>query len=526
MSDTYIKLKIRRGNIIPTNPALEQGELFYKIIQDENNVVTNSELYIGKGGGNYAKVGADFSYIGDGVTVSGNTITIPGYQFSGDAVTTSGTSVTINHQTVSELFNTDLPVEAGTYYLAYDEENEQWSFATVQNIDTNHFVTGGSWSDTGSGALTLNVGSGAQSDVIVTGITGYSNSSSGLTATTFQAAIDEVDSNLDAVKANSALVTYDGTASGLSATNVKTAIDEVKSDLTTEINDVTSDLNAVTAGTTNIAFDNTTSQLNATNIKDAIDEVDGDLDNVIAGTTNITFSDSDLSATTVSAAISELADDVIVLQGQTAEIGWKKVAEINDTANTLTINSVNLGEAFNIGQDYKFVVDAQTNDTDTTGTFSIQLDGDSTAGRHSSIRHITEMDNNGASETRSGNDGSTGTLIDTGLTLNTGTGTQGTQTVLHSEFIVSPAITFSDNEGLNLDVHPYIVEGSGSVVAVEAANQSATAVSYTRMSRFTGGFAKVVAHDAARNLTSVVLSNLPNAGGTDNVKVRVYKRER
>ena len=124
MSDTYIKLKIRRGNIIPTNPALEEGELFYKIIQDENNVVTNSELYIGKGGGNYAKVGADFTYTGDGVSVSDNTITIPGYQFSGNAVTASGTSVTINHQTVSELFNTNLPVEAGTYYLAYDEEDE------------------------------------------------------------------------------------------------------------------------------------------------------------------------------------------------------------------------------------------------------------------------------------------------------------------------------------------------------------------------------------------------------------------
>lgn len=515
MSDTYIKLKIRRGNIIPTNPALEEGELFYKIIQDENNVVTNSELYIGKGGGNYAKVGADFSYTGDGVSVSGNTITIPGYQFSGNAVTTSGTSVTINHQTVAELFNTNLPVVAGTYYLAYDEENEQWSFATVQNIDTNHFVTGGSWDDTGSGVLTLNVGSGAQPDVTVSGITGYSNSASGLAATTFQAAIDEVDSDLDAVKANSALITYDGTASGLSATNVKTAIDEVDSDL-----------DAVIAGTTNIAFNNTTSGLSATNVKDAIDEVDGDLDAVKANATLLTYDNSagNVTGTTVQAGIANLGSRVVTLEGQTSKIEWSLVKEINDTSSTITLNQSSLGEQFSLDYDYKVVVAAQTNATDTSGQFSIQLDGDSTAGRHSSVRHMTTMGSSGPVETVSGSDGSAGTLIDTGLTLGTGSGTQGTQTLLHSEFTVAPGITFSD--GGIADVHPYILEGSGTVVAVEANNQGSSVVSYTRLSNFTGGFAKTVSDGGARNLTSIVLSNLPDAGGTDNVKVRVYKRER
>ena len=518
MSDTYIKLKIRRGDTIPTNPALEEGELFYKTIRDENNAVTNSELYIGKGGGDWAKVGADFSYTGDGVSVSGNTITIPGYQFSGDAVTASGTSVTINHQTVSELFDVNLPVTAGTYYLSYDEEDEEWAFSTVQSVDTNHFVTAGEWESTGSGSLTLTVGDGAQSDVVVSGITAYTNGTSNLNATTFQEAIDEIDGTLDNVIAGTQNITYDGTASGLSATNIKGAIDEVDSDL-----------DAVKANSALIAYDGTASGLSASNVKTAIDEVDSDLDAVIAGTTNISFSDSNLNATNVSGAIAELGADVVTLQGDTAAIGafWKKVAEINSTSSSVTINSSNLGESFdNSSYDYKFVVLAQTDATDTSGQLSIRLDNDSTSGRHSSVRHMTTMGSSGPVETVSGADGSAGSEVDTGLTLGTGTGTQGTQTLLDAEFAISRGLGFSTDNSL-LDNYPYILRGSGSVVSVEAATQSAAStVSYTRLSQFTGGFLKSVQHDEPGNLGSVVISNLPDAGSNDNSKIRIYKRER
>ena len=525
MSTNYIKLKIRRGDEIPTDPALEEGELFYKTIRDENNEVTNSELYIGKGSGNWAKVGADFSYTGDGVSVSGNTITIPGYQFSGDAVTTSGTSVTINHQTVSELFDVNLPVTAGTYYLSYDEEDEQWAFSTVQSVDTNHFVTGGSFNSDSSGALTLNIGSetvntGAQSDVVISGITAYDNGTSQLNASTFQAAIDEVDGILDNVIDGTQNITYDSTTSGLNAANIKTAIDAVDGILDNVID-----------GTQNITYNPSVSGLSSTNIKAAIDEVDGVLDAVIAGTTNISFSDSNVDATNVSGALSELASEAAAVETRVDaledESRWEKVAEINSTSSSVTLNSSNLGESFNNADyDYKFVVLAQTDATDTSGQLSIRLDNVSTSGRHSSVRHMTTMGSSGPVETVSGADGSAGSQIDTGLTLGTGTGTQGTQTLLDADFIISRGLGFSTDNSL-LDNYPYILRGSGSVVSVEAANQTATAtVSYTRLSQFTGGFLKSVQHDESGNLGSVVISNLPDAGSNDNSKIRIYKRGR
>ena len=319
--------------------------------------------------------------------------------------------------------------------------------------------------------------------------------------------------NIDALQNGTTNITYDPTASGLTATNIKAAIDEIDSDL-----------DAVKGNSALITYSATASGLNASNVQAAIDEVDSNLDSVIAGTTNIGFSDSNLAATNVSGAIAELGADVVTLQGQTADIEWNRVAEINSTSSSVTINSSNLGESFSLDQDYKFVVDAQTNDTDTSGQFSIQLDGDSTSGRHSSVRHMTTMGTSSPAETTGGSDGSSGSQTDTGLTLGTGSGTQGTQTILHSEFIVSPGITFSD--GSLADVHPYIVQGSGSVVAVESSTQGSSVLSYTRLSNFTGGYAKTVSDGAARYLTSVVLSNLPDAGLTDDIKIRVYKRER
>lgn len=64
------------------------------------------------------------------------------------------------------------------------------------------------------------IGSGA-----ATAIT-YSNTTSGLSATNCQTAIDEIDSRLDNLASSS--VSYSNSISGLSATNVKTAIDELK----------------------------------------------------------------------------------------------------------------------------------------------------------------------------------------------------------------------------------------------------------------------------------------------------------
>ena len=61
-------------------------------------------------------------------------------------------------------------------------------------------------------------------------------------------------------------VTYDGTTSGLSATNVQAAIDEVVGDIPTI---------PATYDADNIVYDNTTSGLTATDAQAAIDEVAG-----------------------------------------------------------------------------------------------------------------------------------------------------------------------------------------------------------------------------------------------------------
>ena len=59
----------------------------------------------------------------------------------------------------------------------------------------------------------------------------YSNTTSGLTATNVQSAIDEVVSGVGSLDGSD--IAYDGTASSLSATNVQGAIDEVVTDLGT-----------------------------------------------------------------------------------------------------------------------------------------------------------------------------------------------------------------------------------------------------------------------------------------------------
>ena len=362
------------------------------------------------------------------------------------------------------------------------------------------------------------MGSGAQPDVTISGITGYSTSQSNLNSSTFQGAIDELKGITDAIKGDAALVAYDGTASGLSATNVKTAIDEVDSDL-----------DAVKGDATLLTYDGTTSGLNATTIKDAIDEVDGDLDAVKGDATLLTYDNSagNVVGTTVQAGIANLGSRVTTLEDDTADrLEWRLVKEINDTSSTITLNAQSLGVSIDsLNHDYKVVVLAQTQATDTSGEFSIQFDSNSNAGRHSSVRQITQMGSSGTSILTSGEDGSAGTLINTGLTLNTGSGTQSTQTVLQAEFTVCAGLLFSD--GTFADFHPYILEGTGSVIAAEAEGENTNTVSYTRLSHFTGGYIKIPPSDGgARNLTNIVLSNLPDAGLTDSVKIRVYKRER
>jgi hypothetical protein len=78
----------------------------------------------------------------------------------------------------------------------------------------------------------------------------YDNSTSGLTATDTQAAIDEIQG--DASK-----IDYDNATSGLAATDVQAAIDKIVGDCSV------------------ITYDNATSGLTATDVKGALDEISG-----------------------------------------------------------------------------------------------------------------------------------------------------------------------------------------------------------------------------------------------------------
>lgn len=75
------------------------------------------------------------------------------------------------------------------------------------------------------------------------------------------------------ISADAADIDYDNTASGLTATDTQAAIDELENEI---------DSAATAAGT---SYDNTTSGLVATDVQAAIDEVDGNLDTHIADTT-------------------------------------------------------------------------------------------------------------------------------------------------------------------------------------------------------------------------------------------------
>ena len=336
-----------------------------------------------------------------------------------------------------------------------------------------------------------------------------------------------ISTNVSNIATNASNIT---TNSGLISNNLA-AIQSNDTDIAANATGISNNASSIATNATDIATNTSNITLNGSGLSSLSQIVSTNTSNISTNTSNISTNTTAISGkqdTLVSGTNIKTVGGVSILGAGDIPINpeWKKVSEINSTSSSVTINSSNLGESFNNDEyDYKFVVLAQTDSTDTSGEFFIRLDNSSTSGLHSSVRHMTTMGSSGTSETTSGADGSAGSQIDTGLTLGTGTGTQGSQTLLDVEFTMSQGLAFSTDGGLS-DNYPYIVRGSGSIVAVEAANQTVNAVSYTRLSQFTGGFVKQVQHDDPGNLGSVFLSNLPNAGNTDNVKIRVYKRER
>lgn len=210
---------------------------------------------------------------------------------------------------------------------------------------------------------------------------------------------------------------------------------------------------------------------------------------------------------------------------------WQFLAELNPATNAaITIGSSDLGGAFdNANYDYKFVINASTTASDTAGALAIQVNADSTAGRHSFVRNTTTLDSSdSATSTQTGQRGTTATQIETGLVLSGG---QSAVTMLHSEFTITRSqVSLGAEIGGNVaDGYVYIVKGEGSVVGGESGTTTnyASDFSLSKISSFTGAFG-----NGPQNLTSIRLSGFPDAGSTsigtpaDDLKIRVYKRER
>jgi hypothetical protein len=121
----------------------------------------------------------------------------------------------------------------------------------------------------------------------------YDNSTSGLTASDAQAAIDELKTGLDNQNEASE-ISYDNSTSGLTATDTQAAIDEVEGRLDTVegasyVNSFNSRTGAVTPAASDydanqIDYDNATSGLTATDAQAAIDEVEGRVDTLEGAT--------------------------------------------------------------------------------------------------------------------------------------------------------------------------------------------------------------------------------------------------
>lgn len=190
--------------------------------------------------------------------------------------------------------------------------------ATVENIEVNNLKAGVLDSDLSDGTSASHdtiPSAKATKDYVDAQVASkdeaseisYDNSTSGLTATEVQSAVDEVEGRLDTAETglsdhladttdahDASAISYVNATSGLTATDTQAAIDEVEGRLDTAESNITTNASGLSdhlADTTDahdasaISYVNTTSGLAATDAQAAIDEVDGDLDTHIAAST-------------------------------------------------------------------------------------------------------------------------------------------------------------------------------------------------------------------------------------------------
>ena len=204
---------------------------------------------------------------------------------------------------------------------------------------------------------------------------------------------------------------------------------------------------------------------------------------------------------------------------------WALHQEINPSTNgDLTISNNDLPSSWDfVNYDYKIVVHASTNAPSVEG-LSIQFDADATQGRHAWVFKRDRITDLGAYGTGNGAEAGTSassssTVINTGLqmdTYNTSNFPVNSVTFMEVEFQVSRSEVGNTN-------YVYMVRGEGAIVIGEGDTTTGytTAASLNVMSKFSGSYG-----NGPAALSSISLLNIIDSGSSDDLKIRIYRRDR
>lgn len=239
---------------------------------------------------------------------------------------------------------------------------------------------------------------------------------------------------------------------------------------------------------------------------------------------------ADLRATGVQASEFAHLDNVsgniqTQINALTVSNEWVFHQEINPATNAdLTISNNDLPSSWDfVNYDYKIVVHASTS-APSIENFQIQFDADGTQGRHAWVYKRDRITDSGVYGTSNiaeagTSASSSSTYINTGLQMDTyssSTFPVNSVTFMEVEFQVSRSEVGNSN-------YVYMVRGDGSIVIGEGDTATAytTAASLNAMSRFTGSYG-----NGPAALSSISLLNIIDSGSSDDLKVRIYRRER
>jgi hypothetical protein len=206
---------------------------------------------------------------------------------------------------------------------------------------------------------------------------------------------------------------------------------------------------------------------------------------------------------------------------------WALHQELNPASNAdITIANSDLPSDWDFANyDYKIVLHASTDSVAASfEMLSIQLDSDTTQGRHAWFYLRKRINDSGNYEELSGAEAGTSannnsTSIRTGLTpaaYSNSTFPANAVSYQTVEFQISRSQIGNSN-------YVYLVKGEGAIVIGEGDTTTAytTAASLNVMSTFSGSYG-----NGPTTLSNIKLSSILDNGTNDDLKIRIYKRER